>query len=490
MILVGSNDLETVRIASPRHSVKYIALSYCWGEDNSMRLTRADLDTWQQAIVISQLPKTLQDAIISTRLLGFEYLWVDRICIVQDDPVDIRQELAAMPEVYQHATLTLSASSAHSSDEGFLHTSTATYQRLDQSLVMLRYRCSDMRYGRAILTRLMDQDNPVDTKSPVDYRAWIMQEQMLSTRLVQFRSDQIQWICKCSSVKQWHDGVEVRTEAKDKGKFYEPRDMYFDWAWTSIVVDYTQRALGVQTDKLIALAAIVQDISIRVNESTRYLAGIWQHQLPNNLMWRVCGENTGLRPSSYRAPSWSWASVDGRITPDYFGWEISHKILLTVSDCAVTPVSPILPYESVASGYITVGGRLRKMKLHVETYYLQSSTIENEGKLAQGMLDASDETIPRDPTGKWLLISCLEVGYKFMEGGDDEKLQPYHAFGIMLTPAIDSYHASRDYFSEGSNRPFPKEAVFRRIGIFDSENLGTVKTISFQDCPVMNITIV
>ncbi|KAH7308359.1 heterokaryon incompatibility protein-domain-containing protein [Rhexocercosporidium sp. MPI-PUGE-AT-0058] len=486
MILVGRSDLQTVRIVSPKNRVKYIALSYCWGGDSSMRLTRADLDTWQQAIVISQLPKTLQDAIISTRLLGFEYLWVDRLCIVQDDPEDIHQEIAAMPEVYRNATLTLSASSAQSSDEGFLHTSPATYQRLDQSLVMLPYRCPDMSYDRAILTRLTDQDNPLDAKSPVDRRAWTMQEQMLSTRLIQFGSNGIHWICKCSSVRHWHDGIEVRTEAKEQGKFYQPRDMDFDWAWAYIVVNYTQRALSVQTDKLIALAAVAQDISIRVDKPTRYLAGIWQHQLPNNLMWCVDGKNKGLRPSSYRAPSWSWAAVDGQINPDYFGWDTSYAIYLTIRDCAVTPVSPMLPYGSVAAGYISVRGRLRKMKLNLETKYLQSS-MENDGKLARSILDAADETIPRDPTGGWLLVFCLEVGCKFSDAEDDEEPQPC-AFGLILTPASD--HASSGYFDEEAETPFPRESVFRRVGIFDSENLGTAKTISFGDCPVMHIKII
>jgi hypothetical protein len=490
MILVGSSNMETVRIVSPKSSVKYISLSYCWGEDDSMRLTRADLNAWQQAIIISQLPKTLQDAIISTRLLGFEYLWVDRLCIIQDDPIDIQQEIALMPEVYRCATLTLSASSAHSSNEGFLHTTMAAYQKLDQSLIVLRYRCSDMVYGRAILTRLLDRDDPVDTKSPVDRRAWIMQEQMLSLRLVHFRSDQIQWICKCSTVKHWHDGTEVKTEVKDKGKFYEPRGMDFEWAWASIVVDYTQRALGAQADKLIAMAAVVQDISVRVDRPTRYLAGIWQHQLPNNLMWRVCGEKAGLRPSSYRAPSWSWASVEGSINPDYFGWETSHRTLLTISECALALVSPMLPYGSVSSGYITAGGRLRKMNLQVDTHSLVSSTIENSGEYARGMLDAFDETIPRDPTGKWLRISCLEVGYKFIEGEGDEEPQRCYAFGLILAPAMGSHHASRGYFGEEEGTPFSGEAVFRRVGVFDCGNLGKFKTISFDNCPVIDVMII
>jgi hypothetical protein len=77
----------------------------------------------------------------------------------------------------------------------------AAYQKLDQSLIVLRYRYSDIVYRHAILTRLLDRDDPVDTKSLVDRRAWIMQEQMLLLRLVHFRLDQIQWIYKCSIVK-------------------------------------------------------------------------------------------------------------------------------------------------------------------------------------------------------------------------------------------------------------------------------------------------
>ena len=166
--------MENVKIVSPTSNVNYVALSYCWGGDDSMRLTRANLDAWQQAIKIVQLPKTLRDAIISTRLLGLKYLWVDRICIIQDDPVDIHQEIAVMPEVYQYATLTISASSAKSSSEGFLHTSTVTYQKLDRCLALLRYRCPDARNGSVILTRQRAKDEPVDTRSPVDRRAWIM----------------------------------------------------------------------------------------------------------------------------------------------------------------------------------------------------------------------------------------------------------------------------------------------------------------------------
>jgi hypothetical protein len=97
-----------------------------------------------------------------------------------------------MPKVYWYATLIFLVSLVYSSNEGFLHTIMAAYQKLDQSLIILRYCYSDIMYGRIILTRLLDRDDPVDTKSLVDHRAWIIQEQMLLLRLVHFRLDQIQ----------------------------------------------------------------------------------------------------------------------------------------------------------------------------------------------------------------------------------------------------------------------------------------------------------
>ena len=285
LVFVGSSNVGSVKIVSPNSNVKYAALSYCWGGDDSMKLTRAKLDTWQRAITVSQLPRTIQDAIISTRFLGLEYLWVDRLCIIQYDPANIHKEIAAMPEIYQRATLTISASSAKSSDEGFLHTSTVTYQKLDRCLVVLRYRCPDKQYGRVVLARQRAQDDPVDRRSPIDRRAWTLQEDMLSIRIIRFGLESIQWGCRCSSTRCWHNGIEIKTETWGKDEFIQLRYISFEWKWSHIVKNYTQRELGVPADKLLAISAVAQDISRDYGQqTTRYLAGIWQHELPKALM--------------------------------------------------------------------------------------------------------------------------------------------------------------------------------------------------------------
>jgi hypothetical protein len=228
-----------------------------------------------------------------------------------------------------------------------------------------------------------------------------------------------------------------------------------------------------------------------IDKPTRYLAGIWQHELPNALMWHVYGEKKGLRASSYRAPSWSWASVDGEINSDFFGWETSYTNLLTISECMISPVSPLVPYGAVCSGYLTVSGRLSKMHLHVDTYALAFSKIKNEGELLlQGLSDTSNENIPGGPIGKWLHVFCLEVGYHPPEGVKSEDPGSRCPFGLILTPAVGCHHGSRGYLDEEAVTKFSPETVFRRVGIFDSKDLETSKIMSFEDCPNKEITIV
>lgn len=96
-----------VKIVETNGSEKYTALSYCWGKDSSMQLLRRNIDAWKEQLPFNDLPQTIQDAIVTTRRLGLEYLWVDRICIVQDDRDDTRKELSAMARIYQGAFLTV-----------------------------------------------------------------------------------------------------------------------------------------------------------------------------------------------------------------------------------------------------------------------------------------------------------------------------------------------------------------------------------------------
>lgn len=100
-------------------STKYLALSYCWGVPRIFSTTRQNLDEHLENIPWSSLPKTFLQAIEVTRSLGYDYIWIDSLCIIQQDEVDFAQQSSQMGDVYPHADAVISADSASDVHQGF-----------------------------------------------------------------------------------------------------------------------------------------------------------------------------------------------------------------------------------------------------------------------------------------------------------------------------------------------------------------------------------
>lgn len=105
----------------PARTGNYVTLSYCWGTALPYTTTSKNLQQHLAGLYFVQLPKTLQDAIMVARYLGFRYIWIDCICIVQDDEQDWAREAARMADIYSKSALCIAASRASNCDEGFLH---------------------------------------------------------------------------------------------------------------------------------------------------------------------------------------------------------------------------------------------------------------------------------------------------------------------------------------------------------------------------------
>lgn len=99
---------------------EYVALSYCWGGQQTVVTTQDNLDSMAQRITLSSLPRTLEDAVRVSRNIGQRYLWADALCIVQDSEHDKGREIQSMGSIYKNASLTISAAAASSVSEGFL----------------------------------------------------------------------------------------------------------------------------------------------------------------------------------------------------------------------------------------------------------------------------------------------------------------------------------------------------------------------------------
>ena len=325
----------------------YVALSYCWGGPQPVTLCRATLRAWTFGSPIEGLPKTIVDAIAVTRELGLRYLWVDSLCIVQDDPADMARELAKMGNVYEQAYVTISAAGASSSEVGFLHPT--RMPRTQKLAFKIPFTCAQ---DSGWLHFIPKHDETYDS-DPILQRAWTFQEETLSPRVLTFGTYQLRWSCPRVSRWRFSDlyGGDMLHIA---GKSIEPGE--YD-SWPGKMKQYSSRSLSVSADKLVAVAAIAELVGLPGDHA--YLAGLWDGpELVHQLAWYVPTScDLKPRPSQYRAPSWSWASVD-----DGVKWlHLDDPPPFEVLEYQTSPTHQGLPYGAVTDGYLKIRSRIAPM---------------------------------------------------------------------------------------------------------------------------------
>ncbi|PPQ68995.1 hypothetical protein CVT26_001929 [Gymnopilus dilepis] len=294
---------------------RYIALSYVWGESQPHSTTTHNIASYTDHIDPTHLPQTILDAIRITHRLHIKYLWADTLCIIQDSEEDKVQELARMGNIYRDAHLTVIASNAHR-----LREDVAQGQAVELPFILPHDA------GRAVAMGMVCICDRIDLpEEPVSTRGWCMQELFLSRRALIFATHTLQYRCQRRTRNiggadnvdwlsaLWEDPAPVRSLANTKGTsggvdMKEIRD-----AWRLTVKNYTKRSISVPGDKLIALAALVEEYHGLVQ--SRYLAGLWLSMLLSDLLWTLEDADDAVpRPKEYQAPSWSWAAVDGEIS--------------------------------------------------------------------------------------------------------------------------------------------------------------------------------
>jgi hypothetical protein len=122
LIHVSSNIEEPLRLRTTEGMTgQYVALSYVWGTGTTLKTTRSTMASRMEGFRPEELPNSIRDAVEITRRMGFEYLWVDALCIIQGDFDDWNHESALMARVYGGAAFTISADLAENTDQGILH---------------------------------------------------------------------------------------------------------------------------------------------------------------------------------------------------------------------------------------------------------------------------------------------------------------------------------------------------------------------------------
>ncbi|MCJ1387937.1 hypothetical protein MMC18_000780 [Xylographa bjoerkii] len=345
LINVGDETHQPYLRISQNSRGQYCALSYCWGNAATLRTENASFADRTRGISLESMPSTIRDAVIITRELGFQYLWVDSICIIQDNDLDWNQEAANMANIYANSALTISASDSNDSSGGCfrkrIHKSTSPVQL---SLRLPRYYRA-RKAGCNSLFALSSHANSPRATGRVDSRAWTLQEQILSPRVLHYSEGAIHWDCRTLSASEsdptgashiYHQASNTYVEYQKIKRSIAKRSLKFDQTskealyiqWQQIVQIYTPRVTTKPTDRVTALLGIVKRFEIFLQDDS--VAGIWKGAYClRSLLWKAKqGDNRPI----HNYPSWSWASISAPIEYPYHkcfndstssSWEIS-----------------------------------------------------------------------------------------------------------------------------------------------------------------------
>jgi hypothetical protein len=246
----------------------YIALSHRWGGRSTLKTTKRTLSLRLKGFYLDDLPRTFRDAVLVAKALGIKYIWIDSLCIIQDDRKDWLVQSAKMGSIYINSTLTVAAHSARQCNEGFLW----------RSQVSPILRILPRQSGFGFLVSIPDIDNHTIAKrflrSEISHRAWTLQELTLSPRILHFVENRLFWECE-------HRPLEIEDWLPETTAGIFRRSVAGHTvftAWLKLISHYSDYKMTKSEDKLVAVAGIanVWRGNIERPEERHYHCGVFQ----------------------------------------------------------------------------------------------------------------------------------------------------------------------------------------------------------------------
>ena len=430
-------------------STTYATLSHVWGSGSPMRLVNRNMLRCQQDIPIASLPRTFTDAVQLTNSLGLSYLWIDSLCIIQDSALDWEVESTTMCNVYRGSAINIVASASVDCHGGLFRQRdplSVTPCKIDMSFQS--EAGAQVRGPYALSCGNAFERDPL-ADEPLGQRAWAVQERILAPRSLYFTARKVYFLC-CEDVTSDTDPYSF-LEYNELVKF-----IVNTWAingpalatsafdlqlcsgkWLKVVEQYTHAQLSRESDKLVAIAGLAEYMQRTwLGPTITYLAGLWSFELIDHLMWRR--KLLLERPNAYRAPTWSWASVEGEVwwcnVEDYLEFP-AQFYGASIVEAQTSPTSN--PFGSVHGGYIHIRGHFcsRRDAARVD---LEWDVVDLNGRGdREHILSESDE----------LVLFILRV-----DGTE------------MLSLTLSSDDGSEGLVLEHTG---DKKGQYRRVGVFD-----------------------
>ncbi|KIW87378.1 uncharacterized protein Z519_12014 [Cladophialophora bantiana CBS 173.52] len=330
---------ERCVVDSPAHP-SYFALSYVWGpSENDLRATSASIDDLRKPHSLTQevLPRTIFDVMQLILGLGGRYLWVDRLCILQDDDMDKSLQIPRMDSIYSLAELTVIAASGSGAHDGIAGLSVP--RKVDQDVCRISPTLALVTFPTKNLYE----------SSVYSHRGWTLQERVLSRRSLMFTEGQASWSCICAD---WTERLCLEPDSSGQGAnswtisrihlgSYErvPAEYYRDFTrnhYKHLPRFYALKGFSHDSDALDAISGLLRRIT--------HVTGVefsWGHLLTpsfdQSLSWRkttmeikrrdaMCPLRSSGSSYSVHFPSWSW-----------LGWKASIKNVMPSTDTALKP---------------------------------------------------------------------------------------------------------------------------------------------------------
>lgn len=301
---------------------RYTALSYCWGtaEDAKVQVktTTSSFAERQTGIETKDITPVLQDAIIVTRQLSIPYLWIDSLCIFQDDITDWNRQCMDMDKIYGHAEITIRAASSTSCREGFIKRKVPQirlpyHSALNQALQgSMWIELQEVGLSLAPLPSSIYNDV---AENRLATRGWAFQERVLSTRQIIFGKSDTHFIrpqdflsySSRSALGHYGSSIHHSRTLRDV------QELYHEWA--NLLVDFSSihaDSYTCATDLLPSIAGLAVEFAKRLKDD--YFAGHWGNDLVMGLMWSTDGSRKVSKsvylgrvcsPIQYLVPSWS-----------------------------------------------------------------------------------------------------------------------------------------------------------------------------------------
>ena len=345
---------------------RYFCLSHRWGKIDASHpqliTTKQTLPEHMRGISLTALPQTFREAVIFTRYMGIQYLWIDSLCILQDDIEDWRRESAQMGEYYSNAYATIFAERADNCHGGLFRTA-ADEELLRHHVDEVEYRNEQTGVQSSVVFCKSEEESFCSVSKSMSHlrdRGWIMQEELLSHRKVCFSGTELHW--KCKTLSQCQCGFK---DNPDKNQPYDAQPQHapslpvnltemhsddFKQLWKLLIEAYSPRLLTKEQDRLNALAGIAGRFRRPIHD---YMAGMWREHLDEQLLWYpLAGHRPCHRHSSF-SPSWSWTSVSGSIKFEIL--ENEWKKLWNIENGACSAAEQN-PFGEVSAGWMVVTG--------------------------------------------------------------------------------------------------------------------------------------